>query len=112
MQQRLAVQAKDGNATKRAGGQSTSLKWVVIRPRSLDGEAIVVVINENYLKQARDAEPEKIIYMFSELVEFDRCRMSWAAFKKVHLVKKAFDGTIVTWDSPVGRRLRRKGLWE
>jgi hypothetical protein len=94
------------------GVVSESVKWEVVRPSVLDGEPIVIVYDENYLQDAYEAAAGRVVYTHSEVSELERCGFSDAALKKVHRVKKAFDGTIVPWDSPLGRRLRRKGLWE
>ena len=94
------------------GVVSESAKWEVVRLSVLDGEAVVIVNDENYLQDAHEAAAGRVVYTHSEISELERCGLSDAALKTVHMVKKAFDGTIVPWDSPLGRGLRRKGLWE
>ncbi|MCK5612920.1 hypothetical protein KAR91_64195 [Candidatus Pacearchaeota archaeon] len=91
---------------------SSPLRWFEVRLNCLGGETILVVLDENYLLEAQESEPDKVVYTFSELLEIDRSGIKRENMRMVYMVKKSFNGAIVPWDSPLGQRLRRDGFWE
>ena len=79
-------------------------KWLVIRSRLLDGEQILLVLHKRYLREARQAHPDKVIYLPHEVDHLHRrCKAQpdREIVRKTHLVKKEFDGWI---EPPYGAR--------
>ena len=77
---------------------TTGKPWLVIRSHLLDEEQIVLVLERKQLSKARQANPGKLIYVPLEIEELQRHRDSpdyRELVRKVHLIKKEFDGWIV-----------------
>jgi len=80
------------------------VKWLIIKSPVLDGEEILLVFHKRSLREARQAHPDKLIYLPPEMEELrrhqhsPRCR---EIVRKIHLVKKEFDGWIIPSGSPL-----------
>ena len=88
-----------------------SIKWVVIRSRLL-GEEFVLVFDTDDVEEAKRLEPGKVIYILDEMEELTRRPRDPETLKRIHRIKKKFDGLIVPAKSPLGQRLIWDGLWE
>jgi hypothetical protein len=77
--------------------EATHPRWRVVQSRLLDGEQILLVAHRRYLKEARQAHPDKVIYLPPEGEEL-QCHQNSPQYRevvrKIHLVKKEFDGWI------------------
>jgi len=72
-------------------------RWLVIRSRLLDDEKILFVLHKRYLREAQQAHPDKVIYLPFEMDDLQRrwhAQQDREIIRKVHLVKKEFDGWI------------------
>ena len=96
----------NGNAEEREG-----IKWVVIRSRLL-GEEFVLVFDTDDVEEAVRLEPGKAVYILDEMEELARRPHDAENLKRIHLIKKKFDGLIVPAKTPLGQRLIWDGLWE
>ena len=87
-------------------------KWIVAQTPLLGDEEVVFVLDDAFAEKAREAEPGKVLYTREEIDELAKCKISPDGLRKVHKIKKLFDGEIVHKDSPLGRTLQQSGLWE
>jgi hypothetical protein len=92
--------------------ESDRSKWLVIRSNLLGGEEITLVFEKQNEQMAQQAEPGRVIYFPSEIEEIHKLKDKPECIKKIHLVKKKFDGLIEPEDSQLVRRLKRIGLWD
>lgn len=88
------------------------VKWFVMRSNGLDGEEILIVLDETFLEQALQNEPDHVMYTRSELTELQRLVLTPGKVRKIHMIKKKFTGTIVPSDSPLGERVEWDRLRE
>lgn len=71
------------------------LRWIAIKSRLLDGETIVIVFNKDALTEVKRKYPNTVIYSLLEIQELLPFRHNKDFIRKVHLVKKEFDGWII-----------------
>ncbi len=73
-------------------------RWLIVKPRALDGEEILVVFEKKYLKEAENAHPDLVAYFPPEIEELRRHSQApdFPQFlKTVHAIKKHIGGWIV-----------------
>lgn len=90
---------KPGNTPE--SGQK-GIKWIVMESLLLDGEQILLVMEKQYLREARKAHPDKTLYFPPEVEELHPHRHDTDLLRAVHLVKSKFKGWIVPSTSHKG----------
>lgn len=71
------------------------VKWLVIESALLDGEHVVIVLEKRWLKEARQANPGRVLYFPPEIRELRRFQDDPDAIKAIHRIKRHFGAWIV-----------------
>jgi len=69
--------------------------WVVIESALLDGEQVVIVSGKRFLREARNANPGRVLYFPPEIEELKRFQDDPDAIKAMHRIKKHLGAWIV-----------------
>jgi len=71
------------------------IKWVLLESLLLNGEQILLVMEKQFLREAREAYPDKTLYFPPEVEELYPHRHDTELLRAVHLIKSKFKGWIV-----------------
>jgi len=71
-------------------------KWVVVESRALGGERVLVIVDREFEEEARATHPDLVVYLGSEArALFDKGATPPMTARRIHKIKKVFDGVIV-----------------
>ena len=76
-------------------GSLPPLQWIVVRPRFLDNEQVVVVFHKRFVHQAQREYPDLVIYFIDEIEELLPLNYDDDAKRMIHKLKKGLKGWII-----------------
>ena len=71
------------------------IKWVLLESLLLNGEQILLVMEKQYLREARKAYPDVTLYFPPEVEELYPYMHDTELIRAVHLIKSRFKGWVV-----------------